>query len=59
MNIFFFIDLLALKFGTYVINIEKFLFPKFHGKKKNMNPWDAVKVGSSEIFFTTTHVGRF
>jgi len=30
----FFIDLLALKFETYVINIENLLFQKFHGKKK-------------------------
>jgi len=28
-------------------------------KKENFNPWEAIKVGSSEIFFTATHVGRF
>jgi len=28
-------------------------------KKKNFNPWEAIKVGSSENFFTATHVGRF
>jgi len=28
-------------------------------KKKNFNPWEAVKVGSSEKKFIATHVGRF
>jgi len=27
--------------------------------KKNFNPWEAIKVGSNEIFFIATHVGRF
>jgi len=49
---------LALKFGTYVINIKKFLFQKLNGKKI-FNLWEAVKVGSSEKHFTTTHVTRF
>jgi len=33
---------------------------KFHGKKVFFfNLWEGVKVGSSEIFLTNTHVGRF
>jgi len=28
-------------------------------KEKKLNPWEVVKVGSSEMFFTSTHVGRF
>jgi len=27
--------------------------------KKIFNPWEAVKVGGSEIFFSSTLVGRF
>jgi len=34
----FYINVLALKFDTYVINIKKFLFQKFHGKKKKNQP---------------------
>jgi len=59
VNIFFYIDLLALKIGTCVINIENLLFHKFHGKKRIFNPWEAIKVGSSEKKFVATHVGRF
>jgi len=36
VNILFNLDLWALNFGTYVINIEKLLFQKFNGKKKAM-----------------------
>jgi len=28
-------------------------------KKENFNPWEVIKVGSSEFFFTATPVGRF
>jgi len=28
-------------------------------KEINFNPWEAIKVGSSEKISTTTHVGRF
>jgi len=28
-------------------------------KEKIFNPWEAIKVGSSEKNFTATHVGRF
>jgi len=50
---------LALKFGKYVINIKKFLFQNFHGRNKEFNLWEVVKVGSNEKHFTTTHVSRF
>jgi len=43
-----------LKFGAYVINIKKFLFQKFHGKRK-FNPWKAIKVDNSE-FFSQLHI---
>jgi hypothetical protein len=33
-NIFFWVNVLALKFLPYVIYIKRFLFQKFHGKKK-------------------------
>jgi len=59
VKIFFCIDLLALKFGTYIINIEKFLFQKISWQNFFFNPWEAVKVGNSEKNFTATHVGRF
>ena len=47
------IHLLALTFGSYVVNIENFFIPKFHGcskKKLNLNPWEVVKVSSNEKF---------
>jgi len=52
-------NLLALKLKTPVINIEMMLCQKFHGKKQFFSPWEGVKVGSSENFLKTTHVGRF
>jgi len=45
-----------LKFRIYVIDINKFIFQKFHGKKENFNPWaQVVKVGSNE-FFSQLHM---
>jgi len=55
---FYFIDQLALKIGTYVIKVENLLLQNFHAIFF-LNPWEVVKVGSIEISFTTTHVGRF
>jgi len=33
--------------------------PKISWQKEKNNPWEVVKIGNNEIFFTTTHVGRF
>ena len=45
---FFFINLLVLNILSYVVNIKRFFFREFHGKKKELNLWEAVKVGSNE-----------
>jgi len=46
----FLMNLLALKFGTHVINIEMGSCQKFDGKKTIFSLWEGVKVDSSEIF---------
>jgi hypothetical protein len=49
----------ALKFETYVINIENFVVQVFLAKMLcAFNPWEVVKVDNSENVFITTHVGR-
>ena len=55
----FCVNLLDLKFYTHVINIEMVLCQKLHGQIYFFNPWEGIKVDSSEIFLTFTHVGRF
>jgi len=37
-NIFFYMNLLALKFGAHVINIEMMSFQNFHGQKTIFQP---------------------
>ena len=44
-------DLLNLKFGTHIININMISLKKIQGKKKVFNLWKGGKVGSSEIFY--------
>ena len=44
-------NLLHLKFGTHVININMISQKEICGKKRVFNPWEGGKVGNNEIFY--------